>query len=98
MRAMSSMRKMVALLLLAVAGTGAAMAAAISERSPIRLGLWWDPAASGTGFEMFSAAGDQVLVWYTYRADGTPVWYTASGRFDAAGEWNAPLLEHRWVA
>lgn len=84
-------------LLLGVAWSGAAPAAALSERSPVRLGLWWDPAVTGSGFELFAAGQDQVLVWYTYRADGSPVWYTASGRFDAAGGWDAALLEHRWV-
>lgn len=93
---MRAMLKRLAPLLLGVIGTGTAMAAAVSDRSPVRLGLWWDPAAAGTGFELFAAGPDQVLVWYTYREDGAPIWYTASGRFDAAGEWKAPLLKHRF--
>lgn len=69
-----------------------------SERTPIRLGLWWDPAHDGSGFEFFRV-GDQVaLVWYTYRQDGTPVWYQASGRFDEQDTWNAPLFKQRWEA
>lgn len=80
-----------------LAATGLAHGVAVSERSPVRLGLWWDPSASGSGFELFAAGGEQVLVWYTYREDGRPVWYTASGRFDAEGRWSAPLQQHRWV-
>ena len=94
---MGMVRAMWVVLLLDMAWSGSAAAAALSERSPVRLGLWWDPAATGSGFEVFAAGQDQVLVWYTYRADGSPVWYTASGHFDADGAWDAALLEHRWI-
>jgi hypothetical protein len=94
---MGLFRMLMVAVLLGAAWHLPASAAALSERSPVRLGLWWDPAARGSGFELFGAGEDQVLVWYTYRADGTPVWYTASARFDADGAWQAPLLEHRWL-
>lgn len=74
----------------------AALAAPLSERSPIRPGAWWDPARSGSGFELH-AVGDQLAAgWFTYEADGRPVWYTAQGTFTAAGTGEMPLLRHRW--
>jgi hypothetical protein len=100
MRGIATMKTLAqgCLLLLVLSLCGATVsAAALSARSPVRLGLWHDPAAAGSGFELFSAGGDQVLVWYTYRPDGSPVWYTAAGRFDADGRWEAPLLQHRWL-
>ena len=90
---MIRMLTMLAALWLGLAWQAAAAAAALSERSPVRLGLWWDPVATGSGFEIFGAGEDLVLVWDTYRENGSAVWYTASGRFDAAGDWHAPLLE-----
>lgn len=94
---MKTLRRAGLLLSLLLLATGLAHAAAVSERSPVRLGLWYDPVMPGSGFELFSAGQDQVMVWYTYRTDGSPVWYTAGGRFDAAGSWEGPLLQHRWV-
>jgi hypothetical protein len=68
---------------------GMAPAAQLSERSPVRLGLWWDPARSGSGFEFFDAGDQIVLVWYTYRVDGSPIWYSAAGAFDSEGQFDA---------
>lgn len=79
-------------------GSGAASAALLSERSPIRPGAWWDPARAGSGFELH-AVGDQLSVgWFTYETDGRPVWYTAQGTFSASGTGAMALLRHRWTA
>jgi hypothetical protein len=83
-------------LLLCLAGANAADAANLSERSPLRPGLWWDATHSGSGFEIHTAPGQLFVVWYTYRADGSPVWYTAQGALSAPGKFAAPLLRHRW--
>ena len=45
-------------------------AATVSQRSPFAQGLWWDPARSGSGFEMFNAAGQVMVIWYTFDAAG----------------------------
>src|SRR5687767_13370297 len=62
--AMTLLRRCCLLLAFLLLATGLAHGAAVSERSPVRLGLWYDPAHSGSGFELFSAGQDQVLVWY----------------------------------
>lgn len=73
-----------------------AHAAKLSERSPVRPGLWWDAERSGSGFEIHAAPGQLFVVWYTYRGDGAPVWYTAQGPMGTDGRFAAPLLRHRW--
>jgi hypothetical protein len=95
MRILHVLSIVLALVLVQVADD--ACAARLSERSPLRLGLWYDPAQSGSGFEFFRAGDGIVLVWYTYRSDGSPVWYSASGAVDADGAFAAPLQRHRWV-
>jgi hypothetical protein len=73
-----------------------ARAALVSERSPVRMGLWWDPQHGGSGFELFRGSDEVAAIWYTYGEDGRPTWYSAIARFDADGRWNAPLMQHRW--
>jgi len=84
-------------LLLLASHPSEALAARVSERSPVRMGLWWDPQHSGSGFELFRGSDEVAAIWYTYRQDGTPVWYSAIARFDADGAWRAPLMQHRWA-
>lgn len=85
------------LYLLLSLSSGAASAATLSERSPIRPGAWWDPARAGSGFELH-AVGDQLTAgWFTYDTDGRPVWYTAQGTFTAGGTGEMALLRHRWA-
>ncbi len=58
-------------------------------------GGWFNPARSGHGLDV-QVAGDQLLViWYTYTADGTPIWYLGQGE-KAEGVWEAPLLRFSW--
>jgi len=42
------------------------LAATVAERSPFAQGHWWNPQRSGSGFEIFSAAGQVAVVWYTF--------------------------------
>ena len=38
---------------------------------------YYNPQRSGHGIFVSQAAGQQVVYWYTYLEDGTPVWYAA---------------------
>ncbi|MBP8298264.1 MAG: beta-propeller domain-containing protein, partial [Burkholderiales bacterium] len=90
------MLRILLVLLLAACTCAQAAAPLVADRSPIRPGLWWDPARAGSGFDLHVAPGQVFAVWYTYRADGTPVWYTAQGPMDAGGAMTGSLLQHRW--
>jgi hypothetical protein len=41
--------------------------------------IWWNPAESGWGVTIADHGSNLFGVWYTYRADGKPVWYTIPG-------------------
>jgi len=41
--------------------------------------IWWDPAESGWGLTLADHGTNLFGVWYTYRADGKPVWYAIPG-------------------
>jgi C-terminal processing protease CtpA/Prc len=41
--------------------------------------VYYDPAHDGHGFDLSHAGEKQVVVNYTYRPDGTPIWYLATG-------------------
>ena len=71
-------------------------AATVAERSAFAQGHWWNPARSGSGFEIFSAAGQVAVVWYTFDANGKSVWYTAQGDASSLGAQAWPLMQHRW--
>ena len=77
---------------------GPAQAPGTDQRSPFTQGHWWDPSRSGSGFEIFNAADQAMVIWYTYEADGRPVWYTAQGSLaDLGRNTNWALLKHRWA-
>lgn len=47
---------------------------------------WWDANNSGAGLFIWQDARDQLLAaWFTYGADGKPVWYTIQ-----SGNWVTP--------
>ncbi|MGZ5060605.1 MAG: beta-propeller domain-containing protein [Usitatibacter sp.] len=71
-------------------------AATVAERSAFAQGHWWNPQRSGSGFEIFSAAGQVAVVWYTFDTGGKPVWYTAQGDASSLGAQAWPLMQHRW--
>jgi len=45
--------------------------------------VYYDPARDGHGFDLSHVGGRSVVVNYTYRADGSPIWYLATGRTEA---------------
>lgn len=60
-----------------------------------RAGLWWDPALSGTGWEI-NKSGDAVFgIWYTYDQDSNPVWFTTQGHL-TDGRFEGDLLSFTW--
>ena len=42
------------------------------------IGLWFNPARSGHGFDLERAGGILAMTWYTYDDAGEPVWYQAA--------------------
>lgn len=82
---------------LSAAAIGSPPAApSLDQRSPLLPGLWWDPQQAGHGFDLHLSGNTVGVLWYTYRADGRPVWYLASGQLDAAQALDTALLEARW--
>jgi hypothetical protein len=90
-----AMRSILCLLLATACGVLHAAVPELEERSPFRPGLWWNPEAAGSGLDIQRTDEGLFLVWYTYREDRSPVWYTAQGSVEA-GRFDGDLLEHRW--
>lgn len=71
-----------------------------SDRPEPPTGAWYNPDRSGAGIYVYKAEGIGIwgMVWYTYEADGTPVWYLgASPRPQASeGVWSVPLDRYSW--
>ncbi len=63
-------------------------------------GMWYNPDRSGHGLDISfyeSDEGEVVgVVWYTYRQDGTPVWYLGAKRLSADRVENMLLYEYTW--
>jgi len=72
-------------------------AATVADRSPFAQGHWWNPDRAGNGFEIFNAAGQVAVVWYTYDASGKPTWYTAQGDQASLGTQAWALMKHTWA-
>lgn len=49
-------------------------------------GLWWNPAESGTGYNLQAQRGTMVATVFSYAADGSPVWYHAAGPLARQGD------------
>jgi hypothetical protein len=84
------------LLALLLASASALAAPLISERSAVNPGLWWDPQQSGQGIDIHVSGETVFVLWYTYRVDGSPIWYSAAGQFDEEGLLVANWREHHW--
>ena len=41
--------------------------------------IWYNPAESGWGLTLADHETQLFGVWYTYRADGSPTWFTIPG-------------------
>ena len=79
-----------------VASAGAA-AATLADRSAFAQGLWWDPARSGNGFDIFNVGDEVMVLWYTYDAGGRPIWYTAQGSLRSQASNSLALMQHSWT-
>ncbi len=57
-------------------------------------GPWYQASTSGQGFdiEYHTDHAGLAITWYTYRPDGTPIWYQSVGSLTADGQ-TAPLTE-----
>ncbi len=44
-----------------------------------QVGLWWNPAESGSGYNLDLRHGVLVVLVYSFSANGDPLWYIASG-------------------
>jgi len=53
-----------------------------------QVGLWWNPAESGTGYALDFKHGMLVVTIYSYTASGPPIWYLATG----------PVIENHFTA
>ena len=73
-----------------------ASAVTLPERSPFFQGHWWNPNYSGHGFEIFNAADQVMVIWYTYDDAGKPLWYTAQGLRSELGTNPWALQKHQW--
>lgn len=59
---------------------GVKRAVAAPEAFGVGSDLWWNPAESGWGITITQHAGGQVFaVWFTYDAQGNPVWRAIPG-------------------
>lgn len=90
------MKILIWVLCLACSGVAHGAIPSLHERSPFLPGLWWNTERPGSGFDLQRVGDQAFLIWYTYRADGSPVWYTAQGVVQD-GAMAATLLEHRWA-
>jgi hypothetical protein len=61
-------------------------------------GTYFNYLRSGHGLSLSQASGQQMLFWYTYLEDGTPMWYQAQAAAPDAnsGWWQAPLYRVAW--
>lgn len=58
-------------------------------------GHWWDPNDSGWGLFVWQDAKDNLLAaWFTYGADGKPIWWVFQPRWQSAtATQSAPLMQ-----
>lgn len=63
----------------------------------VHRGLWFNPERSGHGIDLQQARDTLIVTWFTYLADGTPVWYQASAPFSGPA-WQADLLRFAFDA
>lgn len=59
-------------------------------------GLWFNPARSGHGLDLEYAEGQMAVTWYTYEAEGEPIWYQAVA--PPAADWRAELRRFQRAA
>ena len=59
-----------------------------------KVGLWWNPAESGSGYGIDYTGGTLVVTVYSYKPNGDPQWYLAVGPLDG-GTMSATLDKYR---
>ena len=64
----------------------------------IEPGMYFNPQRSGHGISISQAAGQQLVLWYSYLEDGAPTWYIAQAGAPPAnsGWWSAQLYRVSW--
>lgn len=60
-------------------------------------GVWWNPHASGSGFEIDRQAGTMVVSVYAYDQTGASLWYLIPGQYDDATSTLVPAILLRAV-
>ncbi len=72
--------------------------AASTEFTPAS-GLWANPnpTGQGHGIDLELSGPNLILVYYTHKPTGGPVWYLASGALDGTN-WTADLYHYTWNA
>ena len=66
--------------------------------APPEPGAYYNPQRAGHGVFLSQSSDQQVLYWYTYDADGSPVWYVAQGTAPSNDWpiWHQPLFRFTW--
>ncbi len=64
-------------------------AAAAAERAED--GVWWNPDASGTGFQIERQGDTYTLAFYLYEPDGGALWLIGSAPWDASVTGSGPI-------
>jgi hypothetical protein len=65
--------------------------------STIDPGMWFNPERSGHGIDVsVDGMGNYMVVWFTYKPDGTPVWYMSNLAPLNDGEWSSLLKKMTW--
>ncbi len=67
--------------------------ASSTDLKPVQ-GLWFNPQRSGHGFDLQFLGTAIFVTWYTYKDDGTPIWYQAAGTFSQ--NWTQQLYTATW--
>jgi hypothetical protein len=62
-----------------------------------KTGAWYNPARSGHGFHLSkSSDGRYVLIWYTYLANGKPIWYISDTVAVTNGVLTSKIYKSTW--
>lgn len=62
-----------------------------------RVGPWYNPARDGHGIDLQRTSDGRYTVWwYTYRPDGSPIWYVSDAAQIEGTRWRGPLNVSTW--
>lgn len=75
----------------------ALVAQSINTSATPQSGLWYNPQRSGHGLQITKSYNNEyIIVWYTYRNDGTPIWYMSDLKPVQSGRWTGGLSKFTW--